>query len=69
MAHYQMTLVDRKRSPEIRMAFWSTQNGANFEFRAGQHATLSPRTRAWESEGDNSRPFRSQALLIDKSQS
>jgi ferredoxin-NADP reductase len=46
MAEYQMTLVDRQRIARDTMAFWFEPNGASFEFRAGQHATLSSRTGA-----------------------
>jgi ferredoxin-NADP reductase len=57
MAEYQMTLVDRQRIAKDTMAFWFDTNGANFEFRAGQHADFvftHPRTG---SESDNSRTF------------
>jgi len=57
MAEYEMTLVDRQRIAKDTMAFWFDTNGANFEFRAGQHADFvftHPRTG---SEIDNSRTF------------
>jgi len=57
MAEYQMTLMDRQRIARDTMAFWFDTNGANFEFRAGQHADFvftHPRTG---SEIDNSRTF------------
>jgi len=39
------------------MAFWFETNGANFEFRAGQHADFVSVHRCMGSESDNSRTF------------
>ena len=55
MAEYQMTLVDRQRIARDTMAFWFDTNGANFEFRAGQHADFV--STHMGSESDNSRTF------------
>jgi ferredoxin-NADP reductase len=57
MADYEMTLVDRQRIARDTMAFWFDTNGANFEFRAGQHADFVFAHSCMESEGDNSRTF------------
>jgi len=57
MAHYQMTLVDRQRIARDTMAFWFGTNGANFEFRAGQHADFVSTDPCMGSESDNSRTF------------
>jgi len=57
MAHYQMTLVDRQRIARDTMAFWFGTNGANFEFRAGQHADFVSADPCMGSESDNSRTF------------
>ena len=37
MAEFQMILVDRQRIARDTMAFWLEADGANFEFKAGQH--------------------------------
>ena len=57
MAEYQMTLVDRQRIARDTMAFWFDANGANFEFRAGQHADFVFTHPCMGSESDNSRTF------------
>jgi ferredoxin-NADP reductase len=57
MAEYQMTLVDRQRIARDTMAFWFDTNGANFEFRAGQHADFVATRPCKESGSDNSRTF------------
>ena len=57
MAEYQMTLVDRQRIARDTMAFWFDTNGANFEFRAGQHADFVFTHPCMGSESDNSRTF------------
>jgi ferredoxin-NADP reductase len=57
MAEYQMTLVDRQRIARDTMGFWFDTNGADFEFRAGQHADFVFTHSYAESEGDNSRTF------------
>jgi hypothetical protein len=64
MAEYQMTLMDRQRIARDTMAFWLDTNGANFGFRAGQHADLSSETKVTILG-----PFHSQALLLTKSPS
>jgi ferredoxin-NADP reductase len=38
MAEYEMTLMDRQKIARDTMAFWFDTNGADYEFRAGQHA-------------------------------
>src|SRR5258708_9196891 len=57
MGEYQMTLVDRQRIARDTMAFWFDTNGANFEFRAGQHADFVFTHPCMGSESDNSRTF------------
>jgi ferredoxin-NADP reductase len=57
MVEYQMTLVDRQRIARDTMAFWFDTNGANFEFRAGQHADFVFTHPCTGSESDNSRTF------------
>jgi ferredoxin-NADP reductase len=57
MAEYQMTLVDRQRIARETMAFWFGTNGANFEFRAGQHADFVCRDPRMGSETNNSHTF------------
>jgi ferredoxin-NADP reductase len=57
MAEYQMTLVDRQRIARDTMAFCFDANGANFEFRAGQHADFVFTHPCEGSENDNSRTF------------
>jgi ferredoxin-NADP reductase len=57
MAEYQMTLVDRQRIARDTMAFWFDTNGANFEFRAGQHADFAFTHPCEGSESDNFRTF------------
>jgi ferredoxin-NADP reductase len=57
MAEYQMTLVDRQRIARETMAFWFDTKGANFEFRAGQHADFVCRDPRMGSETNNSRTF------------
>ena len=57
MGEYQMTLVDRQRIARDTMAFWFDANGANFEFRAGQHADFVFTHPCMGSESDNSRTF------------
>ena len=57
MAEFEMTLVDRQRIARDTMAFWYDTNGANFEFRAGQHADFVFTHTRTESGSDNSRTF------------
>src|SRR5260370_21295799 len=57
MPEYQMTLVDRQRIARDTMSFWFDTNGANFEFRAGQHADFAFTHPCTGSESDNSRTF------------
>jgi ferredoxin-NADP reductase len=57
MPEYEMTLVDWQRIARDTMAFWFDTNGANFEFRAGQHADFVFAHPSMESEADNSRTF------------
>jgi ferredoxin-NADP reductase len=52
MAEYQMTLMDRQRIARDTMAFWFDTNGAQYDFRAGQHADF-----VFGSDSDNSRTF------------
>src|SRR6201987_1157816 len=64
MAEYQMTLVDRQRIARDTMAFWFDTNGANFEFRAGQHADFVATHPCMGS--DNSRTFSLASSPTDK---
>ena len=57
MSEYEMTLMDRQRIARDTMAFWFDTIGANFEFRAGQHADFVFTHLCAESESDNSRTF------------
>ena len=57
MAEYEMTLVDRQRVARDTMAFWFDTNGANFGFRAGQHADFVFTKPYSEGESDKSRTF------------
>lgn len=57
MAEYEMTLADRQRIARDTMAFWFDTNGANFEFRAGQHADFVSRDPRMGSESNNSHTF------------
>ena len=57
MAEYEMTLVDRQRVARNTMAFWFDTNGAQYEFRAGQHADFTFGQPFVNCEGDNSRTF------------
>ena len=57
MAEYEMTLVDRQRVARDTMAFWFDTNGANFGFRAGQHADFVFTKSYSEGESDKSRTF------------
>ena len=66
MAEYEMTFVDRQRIARDTMAFWFDTNGANFEFRAGQHADFVFAHPCMESEGDNSRTFSLASAPQDK---
>jgi len=66
MAEYQMTLVDRRRIAKDTMAFWFDTNGANFEFRAGQHADFAFTHSCAGSEMDNSRTFSLASSPLDK---
>jgi len=66
MAEYQMTLVDRQRIAKHTMAFWFDTNGANFEFRAGQHADFVFTHACTGSESDNSRTFSLACSPLDK---
>jgi len=66
MAEYQMTLVDRQRIARDTMAFWFDTNGANFEFRAGQHADFVFTHACTGSESDNSRTFSLACSPLDK---
>jgi ferredoxin-NADP reductase len=53
----EMTLVGRQRIARDTMSFWFDANGANFEFRAGQHADFVLTDPCMGSAGDNSRTF------------
>src|SRR5579864_2820953 len=64
MAEYEMTLVDRQRIARDTMAFWFDTNGANFEFRAGQHADFVATHPCMGS--DNSRTFSLASSPTDK---
>src|SRR4029077_14844889 len=66
MAEYQMTLVDRQRIARDTMAFWLDTNGANFEFRAGQHADFVFTRPCAETERANSRTFSLACSPLDK---
>lgn len=57
MAAYEMTLVDRQRIARDTMAFWFDANGAQYEFRAGQHADFGATHPEMGRESDNSRTF------------
>jgi ferredoxin-NADP reductase len=61
MAEYQMTLMDRQRIARDTMAFWFDPNGANFGFRAGQHADF-----VFGNESGNSRTFSLASSPLDK---
>jgi ferredoxin-NADP reductase len=52
-----MTLVDLQRIARDTMAFWFDTNGANFGFRAGQHADFVFTKLYSEGESDKSRTF------------
>jgi ferredoxin-NADP reductase len=69
MAEYQMTLVNRQRIARDTMAFWFDTNGANFEFRAGQHADFAFTHPCEGSEATIFGPFRSPARLATKGRS
>jgi len=56
MAEYDMTLMDRQRIARGTMAFWLDTNGADYEFRAGQHADFTF-SNPINLDGDNSRTF------------
>ncbi len=66
MPEYQMTLVDRQRIARDTMTFWFDTNGANFEFRAGQHADFAFTHPCTGSESDNSRTFSLACSPLDK---
>jgi ferredoxin-NADP reductase len=66
MAECQMRLVDRQRIAKDTMAFWFDTNGANFEFRAGQHADFAFSHPAAGSEIDNFRTFSLASSPLDK---
>jgi ferredoxin-NADP reductase len=55
--YYEMILVDRQRVARDTMAFWFDANGADFEFRAGQHADFVFMHPGLGNESDNSRTF------------
>jgi ferredoxin-NADP reductase len=57
MADYEMTLMDRQRVARNTMAFWFDTNGADYEFRAGQHADFTFSQPFVNCEGDTSRIF------------
>jgi ferredoxin-NADP reductase len=57
MAEYEMTLMDRQKIACDTMAFWFDTKGANYEFRAGQHADFSFVQTSVHLRGDNSRTF------------
>jgi ferredoxin-NADP reductase len=69
MDEYQMTLVDRHRIARDTMAFWFDTNGANFRFRAGQHADLIFARPSMEVRATMPGPSCSQALLLTTGQS
>ena len=66
MSEYQLTLVDRQRIARDTMAFLFDTNGANFEFRAGQHADFVSTHPCMGSESDNSRTFSLASAPNDK---
>src|SRR6267378_2961685 len=66
MSEYQLTLVDRQRIARDTMAFLFDTNGANFEFRAGQHADFVSTDPCMGSESDNSRTFSIASSPVDK---
>ncbi len=66
MPEYQMTLVDRQRIDRDTMTFWFDPNGANFEFRAGQHADFAFTHPCTGIESDNSRTFSLACSPLDK---
>jgi ferredoxin-NADP reductase len=55
MSECEMTLVDRQRIARDTMSFWFDTNGANYEFRAGQHADFAFTDASLGHEGDSSR--------------
>lgn len=57
MAEYEMTLVDRQVIGKGTMAFRLSTNGANYEFRAGQHGDFAFLHSSPEQKGDNLRNF------------
>lgn len=57
MAEYQMTLVDRREIARRTMAFSLDTNGAQYEFRAGQHADFAFLNPSEGDAADNSRTF------------
>jgi ferredoxin-NADP reductase len=58
MADYKMRFVGRREIAKSTMAFWFDPNGAQYEFRAGQHADFSfLNPRDGDPGGDNERTF------------
>jgi ferredoxin-NADP reductase len=56
MAEYRMMLVSRREIAKDTMAFWFDTNGAQYEFRAGQHADFAF-SAPHNSSDDTSRTF------------
>jgi ferredoxin-NADP reductase len=57
MPEYQITLMRRERIARDTMAIWFDTDGANYQFRAGQHADFAFLQPSPEHARDNSRTF------------
>ena len=68
MPEYQITLMRRERIARDTMAFWFDTNGANYQFRAGQHADFAFLQPSPEHQRDNSRTFSLANAPEDKGQ-